>query len=175
MPRAISNGDENLNGTDVGGCRASSHCVDSTGYMVSFPPKKSLLQEFSGTAKDLFFAGDDPLRQYKEQPSWSKRVWLSLQNVFPVLEWGRHYTLGKFKGDLIAGLTIASLCIPQVLYSVNHSIRCQSKCLLFWNVCISSMYTVRWFINVALNKGFFSELGYRLLEACSSTTRDWVV
>ncbi|GJM96033.1 hypothetical protein PR202_ga12837 [Eleusine coracana subsp. coracana] len=26
---------------------------------------------------------------------------------------GRHYTLAKFKGDLIAGLTIASLCIPQ--------------------------------------------------------------
>ncbi|KAK3149843.1 hypothetical protein QOZ80_3AG0223800 [Eleusine coracana subsp. coracana] len=25
----------------------------------------------------------------------------------------RHYTLAKFKGDLIAGLTIASLCIPQ--------------------------------------------------------------
>jgi hypothetical protein len=30
-----------------------------------------------------------------------------------MLDWGRNYTLGKFKGDLIAGMTIASLCIPQ--------------------------------------------------------------
>ncbi|KAG9129559.1 hypothetical protein Leryth_023899 [Lithospermum erythrorhizon] len=33
--------------------------------------------------------------------------------VFPILEWGRKYNLTKFRGDLIAGLTIASLCIPQ--------------------------------------------------------------
>ncbi|CAN6291868.1 unnamed protein product [Urochloa humidicola] len=114
MPRAVSDGGKNLNGSDVCGSRAPSHCsMDSTDYRVSYPPKNSLLQEFSATLKDLFFAGDDPLRQYKEQRSWSKRVWLGLRNVFPVLEWGRHYTLGKFKGDFIAGLTIASLCIPQ--------------------------------------------------------------
>ncbi|OEL34867.1 High affinity sulfate transporter 2 [Dichanthelium oligosanthes] len=114
MPRAVSDGGENLNASDGSGNQALSHCgMDSSGYRVSFPPKKSLLEEFSDTVKDMFFAGDDPLRQYKEQPSWSKRVWLSLQHVFPVLEWGRHYTLGKFKGDFIAGLTIASLCIPQ--------------------------------------------------------------
>ncbi|PAN45897.1 hypothetical protein PAHAL_9G149600 [Panicum hallii] len=114
MPRAVSDGGENLNGSDVGGSRALSHySMDSTGYSVSFLPKKSLLEEFSSALKDMFFAGDDPLRQYKEQPSWSKRVWLSLQHVFLVLEWGRHYTLSKFKGDFIAGLTIASLCIPQ--------------------------------------------------------------
>ncbi|KAF9607825.1 hypothetical protein IFM89_001573 [Coptis chinensis] len=35
------------------------------------------------------------------------------QTLFPILEWGRDYNLSKFKGDLIAGLTIASLCIPQ--------------------------------------------------------------
>jgi len=114
MPRAVSDGGENLNGSDVGGSQALSHYgMDSTGYSVSFPPKKSLLKELSSTLKDMFFAGEDPLRQYKEQPSWFKRVWLSLQHVFPVLEWGRHYTLSMFKGDFVAGLTIASLCIPQ--------------------------------------------------------------
>nr|CAB3493867.1 unnamed protein product [Digitaria exilis] len=114
MPGAVSDGGENHNGSDIGGSRVPSHCdMDSTSYRVSFPPKKSLFKEFSGAVKDLFFAGDDPLRQYKEQPSWSKRAWLSLKHLFPVLEWGRHYTLGKFKGDFIAGLTIASLCIPQ--------------------------------------------------------------
>ncbi|KAJ9560464.1 hypothetical protein OSB04_005624 [Centaurea solstitialis] len=38
---------------------------------------------------------------------------LGLQAMFPILEWGRNYDLNKFKGDLIAGLTIASICIPQ--------------------------------------------------------------
>ncbi|KAH6757379.1 hypothetical protein C2S51_038853 [Perilla frutescens var. frutescens] len=32
---------------------------------------------------------------------------------FPIIEWGRHYTLQFFKADLIAGITIASLAIPQ--------------------------------------------------------------
>jgi len=82
------------------------------GYKVGVPPKKSLFAEFSDAVKETFFA-DDPLRQYKDLPT-SKKIWLSLQHVFPVLDWGRNYSLGKFKGDLIAGLTIASLCIPQV-------------------------------------------------------------
>ncbi|TVU11425.1 hypothetical protein EJB05_45011, partial [Eragrostis curvula] len=88
--------------------------MDSTAqesYKVRFPPKKSLMNELSEAAKEMFFA-DDPLRQYKDQPR-SKKIWLGLQHVFPILDWGRHYTLEKFKGDLIAGLTIASLCIPQ--------------------------------------------------------------
>lgn len=37
-----------------------------------------------------------------------------LQIIFPILAWGRNYTATKFRKDLLAGLTIASLCIPQV-------------------------------------------------------------
>ncbi|GJN30574.1 hypothetical protein PR202_gb18888 [Eleusine coracana subsp. coracana] len=81
------------------------------GYKVGVPPKKNVLTEFSDAIKETFFP-DDPLRQYRDQPR-SKKIWLGLQQVFPVLEWGRGYNLGKFKGDLISGLTIASLCIPQ--------------------------------------------------------------
>ncbi|KAL9332685.1 hypothetical protein ACSQ67_002295 [Phaseolus vulgaris] len=36
-----------------------------------------------------------------------------LQLAFPILAWGRNYTATKFRKDLLAGLTIASLCIPQ--------------------------------------------------------------
>jgi high affinity sulfate transporter 1 len=111
MPRAVSDGGENLDDDD--GSR-----TDSTGaHRVRFPPEKGLLDAFAGAVKDMLFAGDDPLRQYKEQPSWAGRAWLGLQHVFPVLDWGRRYTLDDFKGDLVAGLTIASLCIPQVNYS----------------------------------------------------------
>jgi high affinity sulfate transporter 1 len=120
MPRAVSDGGENLDadGSDLGlgGSRASSHrrtdgtCV----HRARFPPEKGLLDDFSTAVKDMLFAGDDPLRQYKEQPSWSGRAWLGLRHVFPVLDWGRRYTLDDFRGNLVAGLTIASLCIPQV-------------------------------------------------------------
>ncbi|KAL3724093.1 hypothetical protein ACJRO7_036160 [Eucalyptus globulus] len=93
--------------------RASSHFHSEAPYIhkVGIPPKQSLLQEFTATVKETFFA-DDPLRQFKDQPR-SRKFLIGIQSVFPILEWGRHYNLTKFRGDLIAGLTIASLCIPQ--------------------------------------------------------------
>ncbi|KAL5128649.1 Low affinity sulfate transporter 3 [Glycine soja] len=36
-----------------------------------------------------------------------------LQNLFPIISWLRDYKVSKFKDDLLAGLTLASLCIPQ--------------------------------------------------------------
>ncbi|XP_042492645.1 sulfate transporter 1.3-like [Macadamia integrifolia] len=75
------------------------------------PRRQNLFKEISAATKEMFFP-DDPLRQYKGQPR-SKKFMLGLQSIFPILEWGRDYNLIKFKGDLIAGLTIASLSIPQ--------------------------------------------------------------
>lgn len=40
-----------------------------------------------------------------------------LQSLFPILSWLRNYKASKFKDDLLAGLTLASLSIPQVF---NH-------------------------------------------------------
>uniref|UniRef100_A0A1J3J386 Sulfate transporter 1.3 n=2 Tax=Noccaea caerulescens TaxID=107243 RepID=A0A1J3J386_NOCCA len=80
-------------------------------HKVEVPPKQNLFNEFMYTFKETFFH-DDPLRHFKDQ-SMSMKVMLGLQSVFPVFEWGRNYNLKKFRGDLIAGLTIASLCIPQ--------------------------------------------------------------
>lgn len=93
---------------------SSGRRSDSLPYVhkVGVPPKQSLFHEFKATVKETFFH-DDPLRQFKDQPGL-KRLFLGIQAVFPILEWGRCYNLSKFKGDLIAGLTIASLCIPQV-------------------------------------------------------------
>ncbi|KAJ3677318.1 hypothetical protein LUZ60_003042 [Juncus effusus] len=88
-----------------------SNFTDFPSYKVGYPPKKKLMIEFRDTLKETFLH-DNPLRQYKDQ-SKSRKFWLGLQFLFPILEWGKNYNLGKFKGDLIAGLTIASLCIPQ--------------------------------------------------------------
>lgn len=82
-------------------------------YKVGLPPRRRLLSEFKETVKETLFH-DDPLRPFKDQPK-RKKIILGLRAFFPILDWGRRYDLNKFKGDLIAGLTIASLCIPQVI------------------------------------------------------------
>ncbi|CAL9762723.1 unnamed protein product [Musa acuminata subsp. burmannicoides] len=87
--------------------QSDSSCV----HKVGFPPRRSLATDFTRGLKETFFA-DDPLRPYKDQPR-SKQLALGLRFLFPALEWGRDYNLSKLKGDIIAGLTIASLCIPQ--------------------------------------------------------------
>ncbi|XP_057774803.1 sulfate transporter 1.3-like [Salvia miltiorrhiza] len=80
-------------------------------YRVGVPPKQKFWSEFCSTLKETFFS-DDPLHPFKDQ-SRSRKFVLGMQAVFPILEWGKRYNLANFKGDLIAGLTIASLCIPQ--------------------------------------------------------------
>lgn len=44
----------------------------------------------------------------------SKRVLSFVKGMFLILHWSRSYKAMKFKKDLMAGLTLASLCIPQV-------------------------------------------------------------
>ncbi|KAK8684102.1 hypothetical protein V6N13_040138 [Hibiscus sabdariffa] len=80
-------------------------------HKVGTPPKQNLLREFTARVNETFFA-DDPLRPFKDQPR-SRKLVLGIQAIFPIFEWGRSYNWKKFRGDLIAGLTIASLCIPQ--------------------------------------------------------------
>lgn len=49
----------------------------------------------------------------------SNPVYSYLKSVFPILIWGRQYKLNMFKKDLMAGLTLASLCIPQSIGYAN--------------------------------------------------------
>ncbi|KAJ1411390.1 sulfate anion transporter, conserved site, partial [Sesbania bispinosa] len=42
-----------------------------------------------------------------------------LKCLFPILTWIRDYTASKFKDDLLAGLTLASLCLPQSIGYAN--------------------------------------------------------
>ncbi|KAI8532257.1 hypothetical protein RHMOL_Rhmol11G0199200 [Rhododendron molle] len=99
--------------TDVTRSPSSRHHLENLPYVhkVGLPPKQKLLKEFKSTLKETFFH-DEPLRPFKDQPK-SRKLVLGLQALFPILDWGRDYNLSKFKGDLVAGLTIASLAIPQ--------------------------------------------------------------
>lgn len=78
---------------------------------VIIPPPQPFLESLKNDLKETFLP-DDPLRQFKNQPP-SRKLVLGLQYFFPIFDWGPRYSLNFFKADLIAGITIASLAIPQ--------------------------------------------------------------
>ncbi|KAM7496008.1 hypothetical protein LguiA_020422 [Lonicera macranthoides] len=80
-------------------------------HRVTIPPPQPFFKSLKNTLKETFFP-DDPLRQFKNQPP-SRKFRLGLQYVFPILEWAPRYSWQFLKSDLIAGITIASLAIPQ--------------------------------------------------------------
>lgn len=80
-------------------------------HRVAIPPPQPFVTTLKNSMKETFFP-DDPLRQFKNQPT-SRKLVLGLQYVLPIFEWGPRYTLEFLKSDLVSGITIASLAIPQ--------------------------------------------------------------
>jgi len=99
-------------------------------HKVGSPPKQTLLQEIKHSVVETFFP-DKPLHKFKDQTGF-RLFLLCLQSLFPIFEWGKDYSLKKFRGDFISGLTIASLCIPQV--SLPQSQLFLTNCHVIWNV-----------------------------------------
>ncbi|KAH9551470.1 hypothetical protein CY35_09G016900 [Sphagnum magellanicum] len=82
-------------------------------YKVQLPPKSNPVTQVLKVAKETFFY-DDSFRQFKHQSKRNRSI-LGIKYVFPILEWLPHYTFKKLIGDFVAGLTIASLAVPQDL------------------------------------------------------------
>ncbi|XP_006355098.1 probable sulfate transporter 3.3 [Solanum tuberosum] len=80
-------------------------------HKVVSPPHRSTLLKLKNRLKETFFP-DDPLRQFKGQTMKQKLI-LGAQYFFPILEWCPNYGFNMFKSDIVSGLTIASLAIPQ--------------------------------------------------------------
>ncbi|KAK7345848.1 hypothetical protein VNO77_16460 [Canavalia gladiata] len=78
---------------------------------VLVPPPQPFLKSIKYSLKETFFP-DDPLRKFKKERGW-KRLVLGVQYFFPIFEWAPQYTFQFLKSDVIAGITIASLAIPQ--------------------------------------------------------------
>ena len=87
---------------------------EKTQWVLNAPEPPSLWQELMDSVREttLFHARRFP--SVKDKGSLSKTVISSLQAIFPIFCWCRNYKATKFKNDLLAGLTLASLCIPQV-------------------------------------------------------------
>ncbi|KAG6432277.1 hypothetical protein SASPL_103852 [Salvia splendens] len=78
---------------------------------VQIPPTKPFLQTLKSSLKETLFP-DDPFKHFNNQPL-SRKLMLGFQYFVPILEWAPTYTFQFFKADFIAGITIASLAVPQ--------------------------------------------------------------
>ncbi|CAA0842076.1 Sulfate transporter 2.1, partial [Striga hermonthica] len=82
-------------------------------WLLSSPdPPSAWRQLFTSVKKTVL----PPAETKQPQPS---RALFLLHGLFPILRWGKTYKLAKFKSDLLAGLTLASLCIPQSIGYAN--------------------------------------------------------
>ncbi|XP_050214935.1 low affinity sulfate transporter 3-like [Mercurialis annua] len=86
-------------------------------WVLNSPDPPGLLVELLASVKTLLFSHGN--RTSKQTRSTSKRAVSFLQAMFPILSWGRNYRVSMFKNDLMAGLTLASLCIPQSIGYAN--------------------------------------------------------
>lgn len=94
------------------GAEASSSPSENAGvHKVCLPPHRTTFQKLGHRLSEIFFP-DDPLHRFKNQTGLRKFV-LGLQFFFPIFEWGPKYNLTLLRSDIIAGITIASLSIPQ--------------------------------------------------------------
>ncbi|KAL7255113.1 hypothetical protein ACSBR1_009308 [Camellia fascicularis] len=80
-------------------------------WVMNAPNPPSLWHELVDSIKKSLVSHRTKFQSLKKQPF--SGAFSLLEAVFPILVWGRNYTATKFKNDLLAGLTLASLCIPQ--------------------------------------------------------------
>ncbi|GAV72677.1 Sulfate_transp domain-containing protein/STAS domain-containing protein/Sulfate_tra_GLY domain-containing protein [Cephalotus follicularis] len=80
-------------------------------HSVCLPPKQATVQKLKHRLSEIFFP-DDPLYRFKNQ-TWCKKLVLAIQFLFPIFQWGPLYSIRVLRSDIISGLTIASLAIPQ--------------------------------------------------------------
>ncbi|KAM0948691.1 putative SLC26A/SulP transporter, STAS domain, sulfate anion transporter, STAS domain superfamily [Dioscorea sansibarensis] len=80
-------------------------------HKVELPQPKSTITKLKIRFKETFFP-DDPFRNLSGQP-FSSKLSFSAQFLFPILCWAPSYSFSLFRCDLVSGLTIASLAIPQ--------------------------------------------------------------
>nr|XP_023876420.1 probable sulfate transporter 3.5 [Quercus suber]POE81233.1 putative sulfate transporter 3.5 [Quercus suber] len=79
--------------------------------LVNFAPPRDFATSLKSDLKETFFP-DDPFRKFKDDKP-TRRVAKALQYFIPILEWLPKYNLRLLRYDILAGLTITSLAIPQ--------------------------------------------------------------
>ncbi|KAL0559474.1 hypothetical protein IC582_004085 [Cucumis melo] len=82
------------------------------GQNVNFSAPRPFGKRLKSDLKETFFP-DDPFRQFRDERGAMHRAKKGFQYFIPILDWLPKYNLNMFKYDLLAGITITSLAIPQ--------------------------------------------------------------
>ncbi|KAA8522507.1 hypothetical protein F0562_013132 [Nyssa sinensis] len=88
-------------------------------WVLNSPDPPGLWHELIGTVKEALFPHGNKLSSSSTKQDQSRGIVSFLQGLFPIISWGRNYKASKFKNDLLAGLTLASLSIPQSIGYAN--------------------------------------------------------
>ncbi|KAL6974373.1 putative sulfate transporter 3.5, partial [Sarracenia purpurea var. burkii] len=80
-------------------------------HKVNFATPRSFGAAFKSKLKETLFP-DDPFQQFKNETCLGKTK-KAIQYFVPICEWLPNYNFRLFRYDLLAGITIASLAIPQ--------------------------------------------------------------
>jgi low affinity sulfate transporter 2 len=83
-------------------------------WVLNSPDPPGLCHELIGSIKETVFPHGNKHSSSSKKRTPRKCVVSFLQALFPILSWGKNYKVSNFKNDLMAGLTLASLSIPQV-------------------------------------------------------------
>lgn len=81
-------------------------------HEVSFSDPRGFAATFRSDLKETFFP-DDPFSRFRDEASPLRRVKKAIEYFIPIFEWLPSYSLRLFRFDVLAGLTITSLAIPQ--------------------------------------------------------------
>ncbi|KAF9687284.1 hypothetical protein SADUNF_Sadunf02G0077600 [Salix dunnii] len=98
---------------------------DATGHLervqwvLNSPDPPGLLQELGSSVREIIFSHGNKHTSSAARQKQQSRAIKFLQGIFPILRWGRNYKASQFKNDLMAGLTLASLSIPQSIGYAN--------------------------------------------------------
>ncbi|OMP04145.1 sulfate anion transporter [Corchorus olitorius] len=84
-------------------------CVERVQWVLNTPKPPGLGHELMETA----FSWKNKIPFLNKKSGWKGELLSMLQGMFPILSWCQNYKAYKFKHDIMAGLTLASLCIPQ--------------------------------------------------------------
>ncbi|KAI3996364.1 hypothetical protein MKX01_026832 [Papaver californicum] len=110
--------------------------------LLNAPDPPGLCTEFVSSIKEIVnLSNGNKSYSGKKKPELKQRVGSVLRGLFPILSWGRIYMLSKFKSDLMSGLTLASLSIPQSIGYANLA-KLDPQYGLYTNVVPPLVYTL---------------------------------
>lgn len=118
--------------------------TERTGWLLNSPDPPSIWHELAGSIREAFVPRNKLSSSSRVKQTWRRSAFSFLRGLFPILNWGRNYKASKFKSDLMAGLTLASLSIPQVA-----EVSFPSGCFL-----IKVILPMTWWSNSRVSKTF---------------------